>query len=114
MIEVLGSFKARIRIGEFWAEPAWSIYFTYLGSRHLVKGTNKEEAETGGVKTEMCVGGGGWAGGHDLRVGVKRGVKKKKHWVPDRELLMISWMSPVQEGSWEAPGRPCCAPVPYL
>lgn len=78
MIEVLESFKARIRIGEFWAEPAWSIYFTHLGSRHLVKGTNKEEAETGGVKTEMCVGGGGWAGGHDLKGrGEKRCEKKE-------------------------------------
>lgn len=58
----------------------------------------------------------GGAGGHDLRVGVKGGVKKETHWVTDRDLLMISWMSPVQEGSWEAPGRQwaCCAPVPYL
>lgn len=65
------------------------------------------------MKTEMCVGGVGWAGGHDLRAGA---VKKETHGVPDRDMLMISWMSPVQEGSWEAPGRPwaCCAPVPYL
>lgn len=77
-----------------WGQGTWS------------RDTNKEKAETSGVKTEMCVGGGGWAGGHDLRVGVKRGVKKKTHWVPDRELLMISWMSPVQEGSWEVPGKP--------
>lgn len=64
----------------------------------------------------MYVGSEEWAGGCDLRVGVKGDVNKETHWIHDRDLPVISWMSPVQESSRKAPGRPwaCCAPVPYL
>lgn len=97
MIEVLGGFKARIRFGEAPGQSQLGHLLHISGIKALGQGYK----QGGGVKTEVCVGGGEWAGGHDLRAGVKGGVKKETHGVPDRDLLMISWMSPVQE----VPGR---------
>lgn len=76
MIEVLGGFKARIIFGETHGQSQLGPFTSHTWGQGIwSRGTNKQEAETSGVKTEMCVGGGGWARGHDLRVGVKRGLK---------------------------------------
>lgn len=62
------------------------------------------------MKTETCVEGEGWAGGHDLRVGVKGSMKKETHWVPDPrdqpadDLLDVSCTGRFLGGSWETMG----------
>lgn len=40
-------------------------------------------------------------------VGVRRGGKQETRWVPDGYLLVIAWVSALQEHSWEAMGLLC-------